>query len=380
MRKSWFEYGKITSKDLYDKLNTTEKKRIETFRDYMLISASEGRTEESIREVLRFKYIIQKNIDKIDLEDLRYFLKELKQSSFSDHTKNKIKGFIQKFLKWAFKDWSKRFNEFEDIRLNTDAQNKKRIDKKSLLSKEDIEKLIEAEPSLFWKTFLITQSEGGLRTKEVRELKWKNVEFEDDGFTTLKIPSKKNRNGTVKINPVVVKVAGNFLKELREQQRKNDIDSEYVFHSPQNTNKPISKSVNLWFNNLCKKVLGRPANNYLLRHSKGTQLQEKVRKGEVSKDNAVTFMRHSEKMFDKAYSHMTQEDIKQLIKEQIYNNKELTQVENDRIKELENQVNKLKNDRKKFKEEMEEMYQAIVETQKILQKDIKRHNIKRRKK
>lgn len=340
--KKWFDYGETTSQELYELLPKHEKEFLDKFKDYMQISASPGRSEEAVREVLRFKAITGKNLKEINLDDLRYYLKELKQGGFADHTKNKIKGFIHRFLKWAYKDWSLRFNEFEDVKLNTDAQRKKIIDDKTLLSEKDIQKLLEAEPSLYWKTFLITQAEGGLRTGEVRELKWSQIDFEDDGFTTLNIPSKKNPNGTTKINPVVVKIAGNFLRELKEQQRKYDIKSEWVFPSPNDSNKPISKAVNTWFNSLCKKVLGRSANNYLLRHSKGTELQEKVRKGELSKDNAVTFMRHTEKMFDKTYSHMSKDDIKQLIKKQIYNTEELTKQDNAKVKELEKEIELLK--------------------------------------
>lgn len=342
-----------TTKKLFNSLRKNEQDQLNNFKDYILITSSESRAEESIREILRFKEVIGKELNKADLEDLRYFLKELKTINFSDHTKNKIKNTIQRFLRWNFKDWSDRFNEFCDIKINTDAQNKKIINSKTLFSQEDIKKLLEAEPSLFWKTFLITQSEGGLRTGETRNLTWDKVNFEDDGFTSLDIASKKNRNGTIKINSVVVKIAGNFLKELKKQQEKYGIKTPYVFPSPQNPNKPISKSVNLWFNNLCKRVLGREGNNYLLRHSTGTRLQEKIRKGELSKDNAVEFMRHSEKMFDKVYSHMDKEDIKQLIKKQIYNTKELTQEETNKIKELSKEIDTLQNENKQIKKAVE---------------------------
>lgn len=346
MRKSWFEYGEFTSQSLYNVLSEKEKQHLQRFKDYLLISASEGRAKESLREILRFKRIVGKDLFSLDLEDLRYFLKELKQSPFADHTKNKIKGYVQRFLRWGFKDWSERFDEFEDIKFNSDAQNKKLINAETILTTKDIEKLLEAEPSLYWKTFLMTQAEAGLRTKEARELTWDKVDFEDDGFTTLNIPSKKNQTGTTKINPVVVKIAGNFLKALKEEQRKREIKSPYVFPSPANPNKPISKAVNLWFNSLCKKALGREGNNYLLRHAKGTALQEKVRKGELSKDNAITFMRHSEKMFDKIYSHMSKEDIKSLIKKQVYNTQEFTKEEKGELVKMKKEVQLLKQQEK----------------------------------
>jgi len=375
MRKSWFDYGeKISSVGIYNKLPEEEKNLLNSFKDYMLISAGQKRVDEAEREVLRFREITGTLLE-IDLEDLRHFLKELKMSSFADHTKNKIKDFIHRFLKWKFKDWSERFNEFEDIKMNGDAQNKKPINSKTILTQKDIELLLEKEPSLYWKTFLICQAEGGLRTGETRALAWSQINFEDDGFTTLNIPSKKNRNGTIKVNPVYVKVAGRFLKELKEQQEKFNIKSKWVFPSPQDVNKHASNNVNRWFNDLCKKVLGRSGNNYMLRHRKVEELKEKISKGTLSKENALTFMRHSEKMFDKVYSGVDEETLKQLIKKQIYNTEELTKEEKDEIKKLRDGVQILSsafeeilsiliNDKKKkwSKEEGEK----LIETLKII--------------
>jgi integrase len=190
----------------------------------------------------------------------------------------------------------------------------------------------------------------------------------------LNIPSKKNRNGTIKVNPVVVKIAGRFLKELQEQQTKFNIKSKWVFPSPQDPNKNASNNVNRWFNSLCLRVLGRSGNNYLLRHSKGTELQKKVREGTLSKDNAVSFMRHSPEMFDKVYSHMDKDDIKQLIKKQIYNTQELTKEEKDEIKKLQEENKEIK-DKLNYLQEMFEEYRT--ETRKLTDDILSSENLKK---
>lgn len=359
MPREMFEFTRdLTTKPIFDAFPKPDKKIINDFQDYLRITASEKRTEEGIREIIRFREVVGKPLNQINIKDLHYFLKELKQYPFADYTKNKIKDFVKRFLRWYYKDWSSRFNEFYDIKTNTDAQRKKEITDKEILKEKDVMKLLDAEPSLFWKTFLITQYEGALRTGEVRNLTWEMVDFGDDDFTTLNIPSKKNKNGTIKKNPVVVKVSGRFLKELKREQDKREIKTLFVFPSPNNPNKPISKAVNLWFNQLCKRVLGRNANNYLLRHGKGTELQEKVRKGILSKDNAVEFMRHSEKMFDKTYSHMSKEDIKALMKKQIYNVEELT--EDERTK-LEKRIEAIEKDNEELRQFSKEGIKQILD-------------------
>lgn len=320
MRKTIFQYSKkITSQGLYDSLSSSDKKIIDNHRTFLLGGCSEIKAEEDLREILRLREVIGKGLDKITKEDYDYFRKELKQSSFGDNTKNKIKDSVKRFLRQQYKDWSERFGEFRDFKTNTDAERIKPITSKTIFTKADIKKLLDSEPSLFWKTFLIVQYEGGLRTGEVRKLTWDKVTFEDDGFVVVKIVSKKNRNGTAKERLLPLKDSAVYLEKLREQQETAKTHSRWVFPSPQDPNKHISKAVNLWFSKLTEKVLGRACNNYLLRHTKVKELKELINSNVMPKENATAFMGHSEKMFDKAYAGMKKEDVKELMKKQIYN-------------------------------------------------------------
>jgi len=279
MRKKFFEYTRErTSISIYEKLPKEEKEILDKFEDYLLISASQKRCDEAKREVLRFREVIQKDFNNIDLEDLRFFLKELKVFDLADFTKNKIKAFVHRFLKWKYKDWSLRFDNFEDIKYNNDAKRKKEISSKTILTKQEIEKLIKEEPKLFFKTFLKVQYVGGLRTGETRALKWDMITFDDDGLCSLKIFSKKNKNATDRERIIPLgKGATYFLLKLKEQYKNNYIETKWVFPSPKNPNKMISKSVNDWFRKLTKKVLNREVTNYTLRHSRATELKKLVK-------------------------------------------------------------------------------------------------------
>jgi integrase len=340
MRKQLFEYTREHgSVAIYNSLAPTERTILDKFKDYMLISASESRSKEAVREIVRFREVLGKNLDKIDLEDMRYYLLQLKQSSFADHSKNKIKGYIQRFLRWKFKDWSLRFDNFEDIKYNSDAQRKKEISSKTMLKPEEIEKLIEAEKSLFWKTFLKVQYTGALRTGETRALTWDAIKFNDDNFCYIRVLSKKNKNATNKERTIPLdKGATYFLLELKKQQKTLGIDTKWVFPSPHNPNKHISKGANDWFKRLTKKVLGREVTNYTLRHTKATELKEKVKRNEMSLDNATEFMGHSERMFNKTYSHMDKEDVVKIIQEQLYGFKPLSDDEKSELEVMKKRI------------------------------------------
>ncbi|MBP6857303.1 tyrosine-type recombinase/integrase [Candidatus Pacearchaeota archaeon] len=370
MRGKFFEFNKELNSDiLYDKLSSEEKKILDNFKNYLLISASEDRTKEAIREALRFKEVVGKDFDKIDLEDLRYFLKQLNHFHFADYTKNKVKGFVYQFLKWNFKDWSERFNEFEDIKYNTDAQRKQEITEKDILTKEDIEKIMIAEKNLFYQTFFIVQYEGGLRTGECRRLKWGDIEFdEDEEYSYIVVSSKKNKNRADKKREIPLKLSTKYLKKLKEQQKNEKIITKWVFPSPQDPSEPISKYVNRWFKDLTLNVLGKAKYNYLLRHSRGTELQRLVKDNIMSKDNAVQFLGHSEKMFDKVYSHMSRQEIKKVMKKQIYDFKEITPEQKEHyqkeIDDLKKEILEERLARERIQEAINEMVKSKKEHEK----------------
>lgn len=306
--------------DYYKKLGKIERESVDKFEKYCLITANPNRAKKSRGDAIRFLIMANKTLSKINLDDLREFLRVLKQSNFSDYTKNDIKGHLQRFLKWYFKDWSERFDNFEDIKYNSEPQRAKEIKPEDVLKKEDIERLIKAERNIFWKTFIIVQFQGALRTLETRSLKWDMVDMQDLDIGWLNVSSKKNRNGTEKKRIAVPlnSQAISYLRELRKHQKENNVKSPYVFPSITNENDFISShSVSVWFSRLTKKVLGKQVTNYMLRHSQGEHLHNLVRDGKLSKENALLMMGHSEKMFDKTYSHTDKQNLKEVLKKQV---------------------------------------------------------------
>lgn len=303
----------------FNKLRKADRLTLDDFERYCLISANAVRAKKYKTNVLRFLLMAEKKADDINLEDLREFLVILKKSDFSDYYKNDTKGYIQRFLKWHFKDWSERFDNFDDIKYNSDAQRKVPITDKDIPTKKEVEKLVKAEPAIYWKAFLISQYEGALRTLECRKMKWDEIDMEDPELYWLDVFSKKNKNSTYKerIAPPLYQ-AVYFLNELKEWQKENGIKSPYVFPSNRDPSKYISSSsVNKWFSRLTKKVLGKSLHNYLLRHGKGEELHKLVRENKLSEDNAVQMMGHSKKMFNKTYSHANKQEVKRVLKKQV---------------------------------------------------------------
>ncbi len=364
MKSKWFEFGRdIRSEDVFRKLSSGEKYILNNFRDKILVNASEERAKAGIRELLRFRVIVRKPLNKLEIKDLQNFITLLNSCDFAEYTKEKIKSFIHTFLKWYYKDWSVRFDNFEDIKYNSQAERKKRITSENVLSKEDIEKIMKTEPKLFWKTFFILQYEGAFRTGEVRKLKWSDVNLDKgDGFVYVEVSSKKNSRRREKRRELPLKESLYYLQELKKQQKTQGIKTEWVFPSPLNPNKHISKAVNLWFSKLTQKALGRKINPYLLRHTRGTELKQLVLDGKMSKDNAIKFMGHSEEMFDKIYSHIDDDLIRELMKKQIYN---FEYMPKEKKHKLEKEMEALKKQTRSLTEALKILINKEIQNQKL---------------
>jgi len=271
-------------------------------------------------------FILGKDYNRLDINLLRDLIVVINTAKLSEHYKNNIKSDLKNFLKYKYPDWSSRFSGLDDIKTNN-GMNQERINSKTLFSKGDIEKLMAHEPKMFWKSLLITQYEGGLRTKEVRFLKWEDIKFNVDGdLSEISIFATKTKQART----IFVKEATFYLKKLREEQNNLNKRGVYVFSL---NNEPIDKfNVSKWFRGLTRKALGRIGWNYLLRHSRATELYTLALQNKISKDIAAKFMGHSEDMSE-IYLHLDQKSIQEMTRNQVYNLRE--ELPKDKMQEFE---------------------------------------------
>lgn len=338
-----FKRGEI--EEIYKKISQSEKKLISDYLDYRRARGitTDGKVQDIRRYLLHLRRILGKEFRQIDLRDLRNLLGIINNSYLSDYVKNTIKTDLKNFLKYLFSDWSSSFANLEDIKLISNARNEKKLNSQALLQKEDIEKVMRHEPSMFWKAFFMTQYEGGLRTQEVRFLKWDDIKFDIDGdISEVSIYSTK----TKKARTIFVKDATFYLKKLKEEQENLKEKGVYIFHSKSDINKPIIKTtISMWFRAITKKALGRVGWAYLLRHSRATELYRLAKQGKIAKDTAIEFMGHSDDM-SKVYQHFDAKEIKEMLKSQVYKTEDLPP---EKKHELEEAIENLKKENENIK-------------------------------
>lgn len=316
MKDKYPTFNRGELKKIFSDFPEREKKKIEEYVRYRAISVtSEEKLKDIRRNIAQFKFIIRKELDSINLNDLRDFLTLLNQSDRTDEGKNNLKIDLKNFLRWAYKDWSERFDELKDIKTTSREKsfNHQKINSSTLLTKEEIEKIMKAETNLFWKAFFITLYESGLRPIELRNLKWKDLNFEIDGeISELNIFATKTKQART----VYIKEATHYLKRLREEKGK----SEYVFPQKSDENRPVTKfAISMWMKHASKKAIGRPIFPYLLRHTRATELYKNAG---IPDKTAQKFMGHSKNMSD-FYTHLSKDDVREAMSKTVYQLEEM---------------------------------------------------------
>jgi len=340
MLKSYPKLQKGEVETIYKSLGSKEKTTLKEYLIYRKARGlnSDGKLNDVRRYIIQLRYLYQKDLKKMILKDYREILALVNSSELANNTKNHIKVDFRNFLKYIFSDWSEKFYGFEDVRMDS-SRNEERINSHTIFTKEEINKLVSHENNLFWKAFLLLQYEGALRTIEVRTLKWDNVKFNVDGnISEINVFSSKTKTART----IFIKDSTALLKKLEEEQQNSNDKGVYVFHAKNNKNEPMNKAtISVWFRRLTKKVLGREGWNYLLRHSRATELYGLAESNKISKDIAIKFMGHSKDM-TATYTHLDKQKVKEMLKEQIYKEEELTPKEKSEIKELKGEVEGLK--------------------------------------
>lgn len=307
-----YKNGEVNT--IFEGLPQQEKKVIEQYIDYRAIKVtSKDKLSDIRRHITQLRHITEKDLNKLTLKDVRDFLTLLNKSERELAGKDDIKVNIKNFLKWKFKNWSKRFEDLKDIHTSSREKliNYKRINGNTLPTKEEIEIMLDAEPRLFWKTFFITLYESGMRPIELRLLKWSDVKFNVDGdVSEIAVYSTK----TDKARTVYVNQATGYLKLLRDRTKT---DTPLIFPSPYGKTKPISKpTVTQWLRRLSLTSIGREISPYFLRHKRAKELY--IEQKGVSDEVAQKFLGHGKDMRT-IYTRLSKEDVKEAMSKIVYN-------------------------------------------------------------
>jgi integrase len=286
-------------------------------------TASEDKVKIVERQLLMIRDISKIPFDKWNLTKLREFLAVLNRSNLAKATQNDIKKHFKRFLREQYEDWSIRFKGLKDLRCSSKSVNQERVNANKLLNPERLEKVIRTAETLRYKALIILSYETGARPKELLTSKWKDINLEKG---EIKLISTKN--STVRTNTIQESIL--HLKRYKQEYPYPNVqESDFVF--PSTTDRKKHLSVAYWsvlFGDITKKAIGERLFPYILRHTRATELQKVLPPKIYEK-----FMDHSIEMAS-AYSHLNQDDVREVMLEKVYHIEELTKEDKQEIEKL----------------------------------------------
>lgn len=326
------EYPKYVNGDLIEiekKLNYKNKTLLDEFIKHCSINAGEMKCLKIRKHTLQFYDVTETNLYNQNKESVDSFLIVLNKSNRSMWTKNEIKVYLKKFIKWHYKDNDMIENIKTDSRRGLDPI---KINEHNLVTEEDVEKMLRCAESFKEKAYLFLSFETGARPQELAELQWKNINFEKD-YADITLFS--NKTGESRTFPV--KRSREFLWGWKQNYSFPNLKpSDYVFPSRWGRDKPITTTA---LNKMLRRMatasgLNKDVWNYLFRHTRATRLYEELPTPIVEK-----LMGH--KNMSGIYAHISSKKSREAMLEKIYHIKELTPEEKDEIKKMKKDIKKV---------------------------------------
>ena len=154
MRKEVLSYKDNPIVNVLKTLSKTNQKLINDFLEVCKITASNSSIKKIKGKIVLIADTLEKDMNKLTLEDVRSFLVLLNKSEKAIATKNDTKKVFKRFLRENYKNWSLKFNGFMDIKLNT-KQEKRDLSKGDLLTPDEMQIIINSVESLKYKTILV---------------------------------------------------------------------------------------------------------------------------------------------------------------------------------------------------------------------------------
>ena len=143
MKSAYPNYNNTTFQKVKKGFSDKNQKIIDNFLKYCGITACESSLKKIHSKIIQIADVLDKSLLEINLTDIREFLRLLNFSGRATETQNDLKKTLKRFLRWQYKDWSERFDGFKDVKTKN-GENHKKINSSTLLTDDEIKKLIRA--------------------------------------------------------------------------------------------------------------------------------------------------------------------------------------------------------------------------------------------
>lgn len=331
MKDEYPNYRKTGINFVKNNLSAKDISTLNRFLEYAGTTAGYRKLQIIERHVLQFFDVTGISFDNINLEVLTRFLSLLNKSDKATDTKNEIKKAVKRFLKWKYKNWSKRFDELKIIRTS-DGTNHQKLNASTMLTQDELKAMVNASDSFTYKSLILLMYESAGRPEEIVNLKWRDINFQRSEVTLFSSKTRKTR-----VNPIHESIK--HLRRYKEECFYPNAPSEsYVF--PHQSNKHSHMTVKALYDYFIKLEKGLNFTKhifpYLLRHTRLTQVHKKLSPKAYEK-----FAGHSIEIANKRYAHFDNEDVREEMLKKVYQIEELEKQGSNEIAELKDRMRRM---------------------------------------
>jgi integrase len=325
------------------KLNTEDRRTLEEYLNFCRLTAGEDKVQQRRRYVIQFRDIAEVPYDRFDRKTVEGIYLLIKNSDREDVGKNEAIKNLKRLVNWKFKDMNLTRN-LKVINIRK-GRNTKKINPSTLITDKEVEALIRACNSLKEKAMITLFVECGLRPQELLGLKWDDIKIDGD-VGQLRVYSNKIKE--TRILPFKTCVI-HLLRWKDEYQFPNRRAGDLVFPNPTDRNKKLFRTyLSDLFRRLCKRAGIRHIFPYLARHTRITQLKKELPIAVCS-----AYAGHSEKT-SATYTHLTEDDVREIVLERIYDIKEPTPKES---RKFEKEIKQIRHEIMEYQERLAELEQ-----------------------
>lgn len=299
-------------------ISDRNKQLILEFKDFCsALGNSPHRIGIVLRHMKMFAEYLGADLDKADRKDIERAVSKLNESHYSEWTIVTTKKIAKRFYRWLYK---KDDNDAlpDCIRWVKAGAPPNDLKKEDLITKGELEKMMQATPQLMYKAMLSVLYEGAMRPGELLQMTLKDAVFEEKYATVYLRGKMKKSMGDRKV--YLMQSYDLLLKWTQSHPfRDNPSHPVWIVSTKQVYKKKglYGKAISIEFLNKVIKDCARKAGikkrvyAYLFRHSRGTQLYI-----ELGESLAKKMMGHApDSSMSKVYNHLNEEDVLQKLKE-----------------------------------------------------------------
>ena len=316
-----FQRGEIQS--IRKKFPKKTKDFLEQYFDYRKATGLKDLSNLT-RYVCHIQHIIGKPFEELeDYNDHIKLVNIIKESHLSNGVKFNILVDLNNLFEYVFPVMWKRENKFRELYVGKKGKKKTMFvkpafDESTLPTKEEINKMLQAENDLSWKTFLLISSTTGTRQAETRFIENDKITFDDDGTSRIEIfMTKVDRTKIVFLD----KTTTSYIKRLQDKLKGERRFEKYLFPSKYKSMKgdPISRAnVCDRIGDLSEKAIGHRITPHKFRHRKSTELYGLVKNNKISESTALALLGHGKSMMS-TYDHTPKDEEIAILKKQAFN-------------------------------------------------------------